>query len=254
MAINNMYQPWRTFMTMINKCLTGKVSRFDRPRLALLQVLWGMTVDSQETEDEEEEPQLTRRRQIGVIIGREAHRESVEEDLDHLMKLKGIEMLSTAAQFKSSEGSGIAPEFLDGPSGSSSSSSFDFEYLEGFLPTDDEARPDMSDDERSEADDTKKADAEKDELDKAEEEKAEEEHHVDDEGENKQARDIYAEVHISEPPIEKPTATLISSSITLSSAEYTNQFLNETVDVSLINVLKEPVEAEVQSMVEQPVL
>ncbi|GKD31944.1 hypothetical protein Tco_1242722 [Tanacetum coccineum] len=39
MAIKNMYQPWRTFMIMINKCLTGKASRFDRPRLALLQVL-----------------------------------------------------------------------------------------------------------------------------------------------------------------------------------------------------------------------
>nr|GEV48180.1 hypothetical protein [Tanacetum cinerariifolium] len=39
MVINNMYQPWRTFMTMINKCLTRKASKFDRPRLALLQVL-----------------------------------------------------------------------------------------------------------------------------------------------------------------------------------------------------------------------
>ncbi|GJT83878.1 hypothetical protein Tco_1058220 [Tanacetum coccineum] len=42
MVINNMYQPERTFMTMINKCLTGKTSGFDRPKLALLQVLWGM--------------------------------------------------------------------------------------------------------------------------------------------------------------------------------------------------------------------
>ncbi|GKA56280.1 hypothetical protein Tco_0755352 [Tanacetum coccineum] len=31
MAINNMYQPWRTFMTMIKKCLTRKASGFDRP-------------------------------------------------------------------------------------------------------------------------------------------------------------------------------------------------------------------------------
>ncbi|GKB54170.1 hypothetical protein Tco_0904923 [Tanacetum coccineum] len=36
MVINNMYQPWRTFMTMINKCLTEKAFGFDRPRLALL--------------------------------------------------------------------------------------------------------------------------------------------------------------------------------------------------------------------------
>nr|GEU52100.1 integrase, catalytic region, zinc finger, CCHC-type, peptidase aspartic, catalytic [Tanacetum cinerariifolium] len=37
MVINNMYQPWRTFMSMINKCLTKKASEFNIPRLALLQ-------------------------------------------------------------------------------------------------------------------------------------------------------------------------------------------------------------------------
>ncbi|GKC02141.1 retrovirus-related pol polyprotein from transposon TNT 1-94 [Tanacetum coccineum] len=42
MATNSLYQPWRTFMTMINRCLTGKAFGFDRPRLALLQILWGM--------------------------------------------------------------------------------------------------------------------------------------------------------------------------------------------------------------------
>ncbi|GJY23342.1 hypothetical protein Tco_0397000 [Tanacetum coccineum] len=31
MAINNMYQPWRTFVTMIKKCLTKNASGFDRP-------------------------------------------------------------------------------------------------------------------------------------------------------------------------------------------------------------------------------
>ncbi|GJR78982.1 hypothetical protein Tco_0149767 [Tanacetum coccineum] len=42
MVINSMYQPWRTFMTMINKCLTRKASGFNRPSLDLLKVLWGM--------------------------------------------------------------------------------------------------------------------------------------------------------------------------------------------------------------------
>nr|GEU57719.1 hypothetical protein [Tanacetum cinerariifolium] len=139
----------------------------------------------------------------------EAHRESDEEDLDHLMKWKRIEMLYAAAPFKldmkkaskydfilqprpkgPGKGSGIAPEFPDGLGGSSSSLSSDSKDSGGFLPTNDEARPYMSDDERSKAGDTKKADAKKDEANKGEEEKAEEEHHVDDQVENEQARDI----------------------------------------------------------------
>ncbi|GKD29265.1 hypothetical protein Tco_1240043 [Tanacetum coccineum] len=36
MVIDSMYQPWRTSMTMINKCSTEKASGFDRTRLALL--------------------------------------------------------------------------------------------------------------------------------------------------------------------------------------------------------------------------
>ncbi|GJZ04638.1 hypothetical protein Tco_0537913 [Tanacetum coccineum] len=36
MVINHMYQPWRTFMTMIKKFLIGKASGFNRPRLALI--------------------------------------------------------------------------------------------------------------------------------------------------------------------------------------------------------------------------
>ncbi|GKC06164.1 hypothetical protein Tco_0997774 [Tanacetum coccineum] len=46
MATNSLYQPWRTFMTMINICLTRKASGFDRPRLALIQILWGMVIMS----------------------------------------------------------------------------------------------------------------------------------------------------------------------------------------------------------------
>ncbi|GJU87998.1 hypothetical protein Tco_1300421 [Tanacetum coccineum] len=44
--------------------------------------------------------------------------------------------------------------------------------------------------------------------------------------------------------------SLRNSSLTLSSAEYGNQFLNDNDDMSLNEVLKEPVEAEVQSMVD----
>nr|GEU80956.1 hypothetical protein [Tanacetum cinerariifolium] len=32
MAVNNLYQPWRVILSMINQCLTGKTSGHDRPR------------------------------------------------------------------------------------------------------------------------------------------------------------------------------------------------------------------------------
>nr|GFA78863.1 hypothetical protein [Tanacetum cinerariifolium] len=75
---------------------------------------------------------------------------------------------------------------------------------------------------------------------KAEKEKAVEEQSVDE-----QARKVQAKVHVSETQIEKHATTLISSRLTLSSAEYGNQFLNDIIDVSLTNVLKALVEAEI---------
>ncbi|GKF51885.1 hypothetical protein Tco_0148352, partial [Tanacetum coccineum] len=136
------------------------------------------------------------------------------------MKMKGIEMLYAATQFKLShkgpnEGSGVTPAVPVEPRDISSSSS---------LESGDEIEDISSDEERSKAYDIVKVDAEKTEGEKAEEEKAKEEQHVDDEGGNEQAADVQAEVYISEPQTKKPSATLISSSLTLSSAEYTNSF------------------------------
>ncbi|GJY07635.1 hypothetical protein Tco_0374689 [Tanacetum coccineum] len=42
MAVNNLYQPWRAILPMINQCLTGKTSGYDRPRYPVLQMLWGI--------------------------------------------------------------------------------------------------------------------------------------------------------------------------------------------------------------------
>ncbi|GJQ94035.1 hypothetical protein Tco_0005174 [Tanacetum coccineum] len=42
MAVNNLYQPWRAILSMINQCLTGKTSGHDRPRYPVLQMLWGI--------------------------------------------------------------------------------------------------------------------------------------------------------------------------------------------------------------------
>ncbi|GJZ67442.1 monodehydroascorbate reductase [Tanacetum coccineum] len=39
---NNMFQPWRALTTIINLCLTGKTSGFERPRAPVLQILWGI--------------------------------------------------------------------------------------------------------------------------------------------------------------------------------------------------------------------
>nr|GEU48932.1 hypothetical protein [Tanacetum cinerariifolium] len=39
---NDMFQPWRALTTIINLCLTGKTSGFDRPRAPVLQILWGI--------------------------------------------------------------------------------------------------------------------------------------------------------------------------------------------------------------------
>ncbi|GJS24167.1 retrovirus-related pol polyprotein from transposon TNT 1-94 [Tanacetum coccineum] len=39
---NDMFQPWRALTTVINLCLTGKTSGFERPRPPVLQILWGI--------------------------------------------------------------------------------------------------------------------------------------------------------------------------------------------------------------------
>nr|GEU87894.1 hypothetical protein [Tanacetum cinerariifolium] len=40
--INKLYQPWRSFAALINKCLTEKSSGYDSLRLSQAQILWGL--------------------------------------------------------------------------------------------------------------------------------------------------------------------------------------------------------------------
>nr|GEX03066.1 hypothetical protein [Tanacetum cinerariifolium] len=40
--INKLYQPWRSFAVIINKCLTRKSSGYDNLRLSQAQILWGL--------------------------------------------------------------------------------------------------------------------------------------------------------------------------------------------------------------------
>nr|GEX08767.1 Gag-Pol polyprotein [Tanacetum cinerariifolium] len=39
---NDIFQPWRALTTIINLCLMGKTSGFERPRAPVLQILWGI--------------------------------------------------------------------------------------------------------------------------------------------------------------------------------------------------------------------
>nr|GEY83887.1 monodehydroascorbate reductase [Tanacetum cinerariifolium] len=39
---NDLFQPWRAPLTIINLCLTGKTFGFERPRAPVLQILWGV--------------------------------------------------------------------------------------------------------------------------------------------------------------------------------------------------------------------
>ncbi|GJR33604.1 hypothetical protein Tco_1209288 [Tanacetum coccineum] len=41
-VVDQMHQPWRTFATIVNRCLFGKTSGLDKIRLSRAQILWGM--------------------------------------------------------------------------------------------------------------------------------------------------------------------------------------------------------------------
>ncbi|GJV23255.1 hypothetical protein Tco_1375950 [Tanacetum coccineum] len=41
-VVDQMHQPWRTFASIINKCLFGKIIGLDKMRLSRAQILWGM--------------------------------------------------------------------------------------------------------------------------------------------------------------------------------------------------------------------
>ncbi|GJS46067.1 hypothetical protein Tco_0596188 [Tanacetum coccineum] len=46
LRVNDIYQPLRTFLTMIKKYLTRKATTYDRPRLHMLKLLWGMVTST----------------------------------------------------------------------------------------------------------------------------------------------------------------------------------------------------------------
>ncbi|GJT94653.1 hypothetical protein Tco_1090171 [Tanacetum coccineum] len=42
LVTDHMYQPWRTFAAIINRCLSGKTTGLDKLRLSRSQILWGL--------------------------------------------------------------------------------------------------------------------------------------------------------------------------------------------------------------------
>ncbi|GJV29044.1 hypothetical protein Tco_1385492 [Tanacetum coccineum] len=147
---------------------------------------------------------IPKRRRLKTMIEETDQSEKVADtiDLEEIEEEDEIPLVPDGLNQKGpNEGSGVILEVLDELKGSSSTSSSE---------SNDEIEDISSDEERSEADNTKKSDEEK---------------------------------------IEKPAATLISSSLTLSSIKYGNQFLNDNPDISLTDALKERVEVEVQPLV-----
>ncbi|GJW44500.1 hypothetical protein Tco_0073299 [Tanacetum coccineum] len=158
------------------------------------------------------------------------HKESKEGTLDHLKKLKGIETLSSAAQYlvdmkksqkqarKNFHPQTMSLKFqVEG-------SSIMYRYLDKAL---------------------RKAKDAKDVDDQAREEQA-----MDEQAGIEQHGKVQNEVSVPEPQVEKPSVQLLSSSLKLSSAEYGNQFINDNPDVLLTDVLKDPTDIKIQSMVD----
>nr|GEY86883.1 hypothetical protein [Tanacetum cinerariifolium] len=75
--INKLYQPWRSFATIIIKCLTGKSSVYDSLRLSQAQILWGLyhkrNVDYAYLMWEDFDPSIPRRNKVNWHYVRDDH-------------------------------------------------------------------------------------------------------------------------------------------------------------------------------------
>ncbi|GJU36765.1 hypothetical protein Tco_1185119, partial [Tanacetum coccineum] len=55
---NYVYQPWRSILSLLNQCLTGKTSGSDKPRNPVLQMLWGIVTQTNVDHDKPRHPVL----------------------------------------------------------------------------------------------------------------------------------------------------------------------------------------------------
>ncbi|GJX27071.1 hypothetical protein Tco_0233367 [Tanacetum coccineum] len=209
------------------------------------------------TSNNEEEGRMIRRRSSGVVI-RYTPKVSLDETLDQSQKLKG-----------SSEGAGITLEVPDELKGSSAAQADEDDW-----GSKGEIKTLSSDDERTKSErevaESDKADEETDndeethndeELHEDEEVHDDDEKHDDDEvvdeekaneemPDSEKADEEMADAEKDNK--EKPKLPPSSSSLSLSS-DYGNQFLNVSSDVSLVGIVKETSDTEINSLLDIPV-
>nr|GEV46554.1 hypothetical protein [Tanacetum cinerariifolium] len=170
--------------------------------------------DAEFEETKDEKIQLLIRRPTGVFNGREIPKEPTEEALDHSQKLKGIDTLSSAAQLVSD-----LIFLVD-----QAAQVLVLKMKPKIFPV------------------TKKSKLMNIKLKKEKkEEQAGDKQPVDEQAGGGQAY------------VPNPEVGNHSSSLTLSFAEYGNQFINENPDVLVNDILKDRTEPKIQSMVDVPI-
>ncbi|GJW21556.1 hypothetical protein Tco_0032178 [Tanacetum coccineum] len=194
------------------------------------------TKKTEETEDDEVAPLI--RRQTGVVIGRGVPKESV---------------LNLKRRSRASREEYILKQIPKGPSEGSTTVQ-DTPVL--FVHDDKSDEFDWGSEDKADEEIANKEIADEEIADEelAEEEKSKEDRDEDaDQAMNDQARTEQVggaqdKAHEPEPAVPNP-----SSSLTLSSVEYGNQFINENPDVSITDIFKDSTEIEIQSMVDVPI-
>nr|GFB94275.1 hypothetical protein [Tanacetum cinerariifolium] len=77
--VNKLYQPWRSFASVINKCLTGKSSGVDSFRLSQAQMLWGKRPLRPTTPVEPTDLQRTEAEQLKLALKRSRHETHISQ-------------------------------------------------------------------------------------------------------------------------------------------------------------------------------
>ncbi|GJU93663.1 hypothetical protein Tco_1318419 [Tanacetum coccineum] len=192
--------------------------------------------ESKESEDDEVAPLI--RRRTGVIIGRRIPKDRASREAYILKQIpKG-----------SSEGSGVIPEKAE--SEKADEEHDDKETTDEEIANTEKADENQADEEHA---DEEMVDEEKIDEEKPEEEKANDEQAGAEQADDDQAKGDQAGVLIPMTWKKKPKLPKSSSSLTLSSAKYGNQFINDSSDISLVGILKDTIEPEIQSMVDVPI-
>ncbi|GJV76865.1 hypothetical protein Tco_1508449, partial [Tanacetum coccineum] len=223
MYIDHMYQPWRAFLNIINKCLSRKKSdfqyQFDNrhssanrrehipyPRFTKVIIHYFLLKHGSIPK---RHGSLIHTIKYDAVLGKLKFVSKGEEEQKKPSKLAD---LTTESNNNPKAQVTQVPDEPNDISGSSSSSS---------SGSDNETKDISSDDKVK--DDDYKADEEMKDAENDKSEKAKEDH----------------------PVVPNPRSSLI-----LSSAEYGNQFLNVSSNTSLVGILKDPTKIEIQSMVD----